>query len=404
MGTLPPIVALEIGTTKVCALVGEIREDGRLAVTGKGVDASLGVRKSEIMHFENALSCVRRALTGAEESADVSIGGVHLVVSGSQIACEVHRGTTHVLNEYGEITEEEIRSAGDAARQANLPPERTLLHSVIQRYFIDGLHGVTDPRGMEGRELAVDMLILHAASTPLNNTIKAATEAQVDVIDTAFGGLCASLAVLTPEQKAAGVAVVDLGGGTTDTLIYADHAMASARSFAIGGDHVTNDISRGLHIPYTQAERLKVQSGDATLRTEARHQTIALAPEGGFAGRTVQMSDLQLIINARMEELFRILCAEWEREGLLHGLGAGIVFTGGGAKMKGVIDLAKRVFNVPCSVGVARGYSGPEGVMRDPEFAAPLGMLRYAAMSAEQAAGAGGGGMLDRLRGIMGLR
>ncbi len=402
MGNLPPIVALEVGTSKVCAIVGELREDGYISILGCGECESIGVRKSEIVHFENALSHVKAALQSAEERADVSVAGVHLVVSGAQVSSEVHRGTTHVLNEEGEITEAERAAAAAAARQVNLPQGRQVLHSVVQRYFIDGLHDVTDPVGMEGRELAVDMLVLSGASVPLNNTIRVASDAQVDVYDTAFGGLCSSLAVLTPEQKAAGVAVVDLGGGTTDYLVYAGQAMAAARSLSVGGDHVTNDIARGFHIPYQQAERLKVQSGDALVRSEARQQTIALPPEGGFPGRTVHRYDLQLIINARMEELFQVLRGDWERSGLIHSLGAGVVFTGGAAGLKGVTELAQRVFNLPCTVGLPRGFSGAETVMRDPQYAAPLGMLRYAAMASRQER-AGGQGLVEKLKTLMGL-
>ena len=296
---IPPIAALEIGTTNVRTLIGEAREDGFLMVTGVGECRSAGVRKGEIVDFDNALACVRTSLQMAEEQSNVGIQQVYLVLTGSHIRSDINRGTVHVMNDEHEITALEMEQASEAARKMNLPTDREVLHSINQHYYVDSQGGVVNPLGMEGMQLSLDMLIVHGAGNLLRNTIRVARTVPIDVQDVAFSGLCASLAVLTPEQKASGVLVLDLGGGTTDYLVYANQMMARAGSFGVGGDHATNDIALGLKIPTLHAERLKIQHGDAMLRPATRNHTVALAAEGGFPGRTVRRTELQTIVHAR---------------------------------------------------------------------------------------------------------
>lgn len=394
----PPIVALEIGTSKVCALIGEDREDGSLVVTGVGECASAGVRKSEIIDFTTVLACCKEALGKAEEEGQVLIRQVHLVLSGSHIRSDVNRGTVHITDEEREITGMDIRGVGEAARHLHLPPEREILHSISQHYYVDQQPGVMDPEGMEGSQLALDTLIIHGAASVMRNVIRVARTAMVDVQDAAFGGLCAALAVLTREQKAAGVAVIDLGGGTTDYLVYGNQIMARAESIGIGGDHVSNDIVVGLRLPMKQAEQTKVQHGSAVPVPAQRNHTVSLPADGTFPGRTVKLADLHAIVNARMDEMFKIVRADLEARDLLYHLGAGIVLTGGGAQMSGVVELAEKVFNMPCVLGQPRAVSGLSQITGGPAYAAPLGMLRYGIMTRERGgAGPGLKGLLRRI-------
>lgn len=381
---IPPIVALEIGTTKICALIGELRDDGVLMVTGIGECPSRGVRKGEIVDFEIALACVRQALAAAEQQSQITMHQVHLVLSGAQIASEVNRGTIHVLNDDREITPKEVDMAMEAARKVNLPPGREVLHSIAQQYYVDSQMGVLNPEGMEGSQLSLDMLVIHGMSVPLRNTIRVARSVPIDVQDVAFGGLCASLAVLTPDQKAGGVLVIDLGGGTADFLVYANKSMALAGTIGVGGDHITNDIALGLKIPTAQAERLKIQSGCALLQPAARGQSVSIPPEGGFPGRHVKMADLHAIIQARQDELLGMIRVILEKHGLLPHLGAGVVLTGGGALMNGLPELVQRVFNLPCMIGKPRSVSGLSTGTGGPEYAAAVGMLRYGVMTAQR--------------------
>ncbi len=397
---LPPIVALEIGTARVRALVGEAREDGHLMVTAIGEVRSIGVRKSEVIDFDQALNGVRHALHLAEEQSDVAVRRVHLVLSGARMRSDVNRGTVHVLNEDREVTPELMEQAAEAARTVNLPPDREILHSISQQYYVDAQEGVINPEGMEGGQLSLDMLIVHGQGNTLRNTVKVARSAGVDVEDVAFGGLCSALAVLTPEQKKSGALVLDLGAGTTDYLAYAHQGVAAAGSLAVGGEHVTNDIAIGLRIPHAQAEKLKLQHGSAVPPAGPQApQAVSLPAEGGFQGRMVRLADLHTIIHARQEELLERVQAELRERGLQHHLGAGVVLTGGGALLAGMTDLVERVFNVPCADGRPRAVSGLASVTGGPEYAAAVGMLRYGMLTAPRD---GEGGLTRMFKKLLG--
>lgn len=370
-----PIVSLEIGTSKIRALIGEQLENGQIMVTGMGECASRGVRKGEIIHFENALACVKNTLDMAEEQSRVAINEVHLVVTGGHIQSVINHGNVPV--ESGEIAREDIERAMEVGRTLNLPHDRAVLHTINQHFYVDDQPGVIDPVGMEGSKLSVDMLILHGIRNRIRNAVKVLKSAHVDVQDVAFSGLCSALAVLTAEQKESGVIVIDLGGGTTDYLVYGGRAIACAGALAVGGDHVTNDLATGLCIPVLQAERLKVEWGNALKDQGAQGQTISLQAESGFQGKHVNLSDLHNIINARMEEILLMVKAEITRYNPLSMSGAGVLLTGGGAHLKGVCELVSQVFDLPCHVGIPRNISGLAVVTEGPEYASPLGMIRY---------------------------
>jgi len=391
---------LEIGTTKVRTLVGESREDGHIMVTGLGECPSRGVRKGEIVDFENALACVQSSLRLAEENSRVIINHVHLLVSGGHVQAMISRGNAPVMNARREITEEEIEHCMKTARAVSIPTDREVLHTICQYFYVDDQEGVINPDGMEGARLSMDMLILHGIRSRLRNTVKVARSAQMDVDDVAFSGLCSALAVLSPEQKEGGVAVIDLGGGTTDYVVYARGAIAMAGCFGVGGDHITNDIARGLRIPMAHAERMKEEMGSAMVTMASRSQRLAVPAEPGQAERLVKLSDLNTIIHLRMEEILAMVRVELEQHQLLGLLGAGIVLTGGGGYLKGVVDLAEKVFDMPCSLGQPRNVSGLAVATQGPEFAAPIGMLRYGFKTAQREQPRAG--LLDFFRGLIG--
>ena len=381
---IPPIVALEIGTHKVRVVIGEAREDGHMMITGVGECASRGVRKAEVVSIDNALACVRAALQAAEEQAQVDINDVHLVFSGGHLQSCVNRGQVPVMNEDGEITEDEIESVGHNARTISLPPEREVIHSIAQHYFVDDHRGVINPNGMLGSKLGLDMLLMHGVRNRIKNTVRVAGAAHVEVLDMAFSGLCSGLAVLSAEQKERGVLVIDFGAGTTDTVVYADKAIAYAGTLAVGGDHVTNDVAFGLNLSMAQAEKIKISHGHATLDLSKRNRTVSLAPESGFEGRAVKLMDLNTIINARMEETLTLIKNELGHRKVLHLLGAGVVLTGGGAHMRDIVTLVERELGVPCSIGTPREVGGLAYVSDGPEYAACIGMLKYGLRSMDK--------------------
>jgi cell division protein FtsA len=377
-----PIVALEIGTSHVRAVVAQARDDDHLMIIGLGQCASRGVRKGEIFDLENALSCVRMALNDAEENSNVAIRQVFLLVSGGHIQTTVNRGSIPILNGT-EITREDVQHVMDTAKAISLPSDREVLHTICQHYYVDDQRGLSNPVGLEGSKLAVDMLILHGLRNRLKNTVRVARSVPVDVQDVAFSGLCAGLAVLSPEEKENGVLVLDLGGGTTDYLAYAGGTIALAGSLAVGGDHLTNDVARGLRIGQQQAERVKEEHGNAMVDVSSRMQKVELPAEAGTVRRFVKIGDVHLITSMRIEEILDMVKAQIEKTDLIHHLGAGVVLTGGGSKLRRMGDLCEKVFGLPCRVGIPREVSGISTVTEGPEFAAAIGMLRYAVRTAQ---------------------
>ena len=264
------------------------------------------------------------------------------------------------------------------ARTINLPHDREILHTIPQQYSVDEQHGVINPKGMHGAKLSLDMLIIHASRNMLGNSVKAVSSMGIDVLDIVFSGLCSALAILTPEQKDRGVALIDLGAGTSSYVVYANDTIATAGVLAVGGDHITNDISQAFNLSSRRAEDLKRESGAATPDSTAHFQRITVPAEVGFAACSVAVSDLNVIINARVDELFVMIRKDLERKSLIRQLGAGIVLTGGGAHLKGIASAAERVFDVPCMIGKPRNFSGMASVYEGPEYAASLGLIRYA--------------------------
>ena len=375
---LPPVIALELGTTKVRAMAGEARDDDHLMILGLGECPARGIRKSEVIDFDAALSCARDALHMAEENAGVSIKQVHLLVKGGHLRTLVNRGSIPILNRGGEITRDDIEHVMDTARAVNLPGDQEILHSIGQHFYVDDQGGVINPEGMEGAKLAVDMLMIHGSRTRLRNLIKVVRSVPVDVQDVAFSGLCTALAVLGPEEKSQGALVIDLGGGSTDFVAYAGSAIAAAGSIAVGGDHLTNDLARGLQVTLPKAERLKEEFGSAVVDLAHRGDHVDLTAQGSPRSRFVRLGDLQTISSMRLEETLTLVRDELERHDLLHYLGSGVFLTGGGAYLNRATALAERVFNLPCQLGKPRDVSGLAVATNGPEYAAPIGMLRYA--------------------------
>lgn len=385
-----PVVALEIGTSRVRALVGEEREDGYLMITGVGECASRGVRKGEITDFDNALSCVENVLKAVEEQSKVSIHQVYVVLSGSHIQGSVCRGTTPIIPADSEITEDDMDKVMESARAISLPPERQVLHTIHQQFFVDDQQGVINPEGMVGAKLSVSMLILHGVRNRIQSVLKVASSAGVDTSGYAFGGLCSALAVLTPEQKESGCVVIDLGGGTTDYVVYANRCIALAGSFSVGGDHITNDLSMVLRIPSAPAEKLKRDIGVQPPDTAPVDQPVTIQPTSGFAGRTVRLPDVDAIVSARVEETLDMIRCELARNNLQDVMGAGAILTGGGAHLKNMADFTASALHMPCSIGRPRNVSGIATATEGPEYAVTVGMLRYGLRSADREPRAGG--------------
>ncbi len=395
-----PLAAIEIGTSEVRVVVAEPREDGSLMITGVGRTPSSGVRKGEIIDYEKARICLKNVLREAEENAQVDIRDALLVYSGGHIRQLVNRGSLTLMGDSPVISGEDCQRVMEHARAVNLPFDHEILHSICGKYFVGDQQGVINPDGMEGKRLSVDMLILYGASSRMRNLFRLAEDAAVDVTDAAFSGLCCGLGVLSPAQTEAGSILIDLGGGTTDYVVYCDQIVARAGSLAVGGDHVTNDLSLGLSLSTLQAERLKVKHAAAMIDLSARERRIPVQPEAGFRAQEVPSRDVNMIVNARMEETLEWVKQDIGEDILRQRFGAGLVLTGGGARMKRVADLASRIFQMPCHVGTPRNISGLALDGESPEFAAVVGMLVYGMRNQTSEAQSGFlGGLLKKVLG-----
>lgn len=374
---------LEIGTNTIRVVAGELRGDGIVTVTGIGETESRGIRKGEIVNRNHAVASVRSAIKAAEESLRKSIHSVHLVTSGGQAESKSSTGILRLVdpeaNQLSEITAEDIDEVVELARKVALPESRIKLHTLQQYFQVDDMLDVTSPIGMAGEELRLDMLTVHGKRSTVDNFRKIVEDTPIDCSDAAFSGLCSAIAVVNDEQKKAGVLVIDLGGGTTDFVLYHDGLIQAAASFAVGGEHVTNDIATGLNIPQGQAEHVKLNDGSALTNLMERDHNISIPAQQGFPGKMIRALTLNTIINARMEEIFMLVKEHIDKHCPNIPISAGVLLTGGGSFLNGVRDLGQKVFNVPCSHGKPRNVQGLPSAKDAPRYAAHVGCIRYTA-------------------------
>ena len=371
-------VGLEIGTSKVCAVVAECREDGEVRLLGVGETPSRGVRKGEIIDFENASNCVRDALSDAEEKSDVEIKSVWLSVTGSHVESFNNRGSVILHEDGGEITEYEMQEVELKAKEISLPKENIILHSIIQHYYVDGQQGVLNPLGMLGGKLEADFHIIHSVRTRVQNAVRCVKECDIVVEDVVISSLASAQVVLDNHQKEAGALVIDIGGGVTDYIVYLDGAVRHSGVLAVGGDHITNDISIGLRIPITRAEKLKIEEGSAILGTSLPGEKIVLKNDTGFSGKEVEREMLNLIIYSRLKELLEHVHKGLAGEVPDHLLGAGIMLTGGCSLIRGIREVAESVFNIPVQLTHAHAVSGPTSAFENPRYSTCIGVAKYA--------------------------
>jgi cell division protein FtsA len=373
-------VGLEIGTSKVCMVVGEVRSDGAIKILGVGQHPSAGVRKGEIVDPETVQTCLHDALARAEERSDVEVNTVFLAVTGSHVKSLNNRGIIRVADEQMEITPEDLEEVKKIARDVPIPKENGYIHSIIQHYFVDGQDKVLNPLGMLGQKLEADYHIIHGVKTRIQNTIKCVREIPLEVEDIVFSPVAAAQVVLNREAKNEGALLIDIGGGTTDYICFVDGAVVASGCVAIGGDHITNDIALVLKIPLARAEKLKVTHGSASLKGfEAKE-----IPVEGESGKTVEQELLNQIMNARVTEMLSVIAEPLEKDGLLPRLGKGIFLTGGSSLMRGIDEVASELFGVPVQKSGSASMSGPSALFENPQYATPVGLIRYAQLLDEQ--------------------
>ena len=383
------IVGLEIGTSKVCVIVGEVTSAGALNIVGVGQARSRGVRKGEIVDPSAAAEDVRNAIVEAEKMADVEIRSVYLGVSGSHLRGLSNRGVHPVVSADREITRDDVEDVIRNAKAINLPAENHVVHAIRQHFLVDGQDGILDPVGMLGARVEVDMHVIHGIFNRLQNPIRVVKGLQVEVEAIVFNGLASSLALLTHEQKEMGALVIDMGGGTTEYVVYSGGIIKHAGVLAVGGDHVSNDVAWGLKVPLGRAEELKVTHGAAALEDADKGQTLAANDDLGRPLKTVNLEHLRRIMAMRLEETFELIEDELGKHGLLDYLRAGVFICGGGARLTGVQALAERIFQMPAQLGKTNSISGLKSALDQPEFATGIGLVKYGSFQQKRRTGGG---------------
>ena len=394
------IVGLEIGTSKICAVVGEVSTEGALNIIGIGQSPSRGVRKGEIVDASQAEECVRNAIVEAEQMADVEIRDVYLGVTGGHVRGFNNRGVHPVVSADREISEDDVQDVIKNAKAINLPAQNTVVHAVRQHFFVDGQDGVTNPVGMLGARLEVEMHVVHGITNRLQNSIRLVKGLQLEVDDIVFNGLASSLALLTCEQKELGALVIDIGGGTTDYAVYSNGVIRHTGALAIGGDHVSNDLGHGLKVPLSRAEKLKKENGLAAVDEHAKGRTVTITNELGLPLRVVNVEHLQRIMSLRLEEIFEIVAQDLEQDGALDYLRAGVFLSGGCARIPHIAKLAERVFQMPVSIGQTNSISGLTSALDQPEFITAIGLAKFGSLKARKRGGKSS--LASGLKGVLG--
>lgn len=380
---VPPIAALEIGTSRTVVCVGEVDEGGRMKITGVGSYPTTGVRKGQVVDLTQARVGVESAAKQAEKMSSVSIWQLLLATSGGHIQSVVNPGMLTIRSAERVVSREDIAEVTENAQSISLDNERQVLHTITQAFTVDDQPGIVKPEGMRCKVLALNVMAVHGLKSRIDNAVSVAKSAQLEVTDVAFSGICAALAVLTPEQKRNGVVLVDLGGGTTNYIAYCNSVISAVGCIAVGGDHVTNDIAQAFNMTQTRAEELKRAEGCAVLDPETSTRRVMLPAQVGFEERMLSCKALHTVINARMDETFLVLRSKLDEAGVLPHLGGGVVLTGGGAYLRKVSDLAQRVFGLPCRIGLPVNVDGLEQVEQPAALSTAAGLVLYGHMTYE---------------------
>lgn len=369
------LFGLDIGTTKVCALVGEVRA-GQLRIIGYGVEASRGMRKGMIVDVGEASIVIARAVEKAEETSGYALSRALVSMAGEHIGSTNSNGAVAIGRNGNGVTTEDIERALDAAQAVPVPHNREIVHLVPRHFRVDETT-VQQPVGMHGYRLEVEAHIVTGASTALLNLGTCADNVGIDAEEFVLNALASGEAVLEPNEREMDVIVADIGGGTTDLALYRRGSVFHTKVLPVGGYHVTNDIAIGLRVPFEVAERVKLQYGDCRPKEIDPESVFTVSP---FSGERILVGrqDLASVIEARIEEIFQMILQEVEVSGYDGLLPAGIVLTGGGAQLRGICDVAQRVLNVPARVGAPRSLVGLVDALRSPAYATSVGLLRWA--------------------------
>lgn len=374
------VVGLDIGTTKICAIVGEVSEEG-IDIIGIGSHPSKGLRKGVVVNIESTVSSIKKAVEEAELMAGSEITSVFAGIAGGHIKGINSHGIVAIKSK--EVTPMDLDRVIDAAQAVSIPLDREVIHVIPQQFVVDDQDGVRDPVGMSGVRLEAKVHIVTGAVTSAQNIIKCCNRAGLNVNDIILQQLAASEASLSIDEKELGVVLIDIGGGTTDIAVYSNGSVVHTAVLTLGGNHFTNDIAVGLRTPAHEAERIKLKYGCSMAALVHKDETIEVPSVGGRNPRVLSRQILAEIIEPRMEEVFTLVHQEIQRSGCEDMIAAGVVLTGGTSIMEGVPEIAEQIFNLPVRRGSPKGIGGLVDVVRSPMYATGVGLVLLGNASTE---------------------
>lgn len=369
------IVALDIGTSKVAALVGEINPTGQVEVIGFGSHPSRGLKRGVVVNIEATVQSIQRALEEAELMAGCQINSAYTGIAGSHVRSMNSHGIVAIREK--EVTQADVERVIDAAKAVAIPADQKILHILPQEFLIDSQEGIREPVGMSGVRLEAKVHIVTGAVSAAQNIVKCVQRCGLQVGDIILEQLASSQSVLTEDEKELGVCMIDIGGGTTDIAIFTEGAIRHTAVIPIAGDQVTNDIAVALRTPTKHAEAIKLKHASLATNLVDPNEAIEVTSVAGRPSRQISKKALVEVVSARYEELFTLVLAELRRSGFEDLVAAGIVITGGAAMVEGIVDLAESVFQMPVRVGFPQYVSGLRDVLQSPSYSTGVGLLLY---------------------------
>ena len=379
------IVGLDVGTSKVVALVGELAADGSIEVIGIGSQPSRGLKKGVVVNIESTTQSIQRAVEEAELMAACEINAVYAGIAGSHVRSLNSHGVVAIRDR--EVTHADVEHVIDAAKAVAIPADQRILHVLPQEFIIDGQEGIREPIGMSGVRLEARVHMVTGAASAAQNIVKCVQRCGLEVEDIVLEQLASSYAVLTDDEKELGICLVDIGGGTTDIAVFNNGAIRHTAVIPIAGDQVTNDIALSMRTPTQYAEEIKIKYACALSQLANLDETIEVPSVGDRPPRRLARQTLAEVVEPRYEELFGLIRDELRRSGCENMIAAGIVLTGGSAKMEGAVELAEEVFHMPVRLGVPQHVRGLGDVVRNPIHSTGIGLLVYARSRAMRLAG-----------------
>ena len=367
------IIGLDIGTSKVVAIVAELTADGSMNVIGLGQHVSRGLKKGVVINIDSTVNAIQRAIEEAELMADCTIKDVFTGIAGSHVQSINARGMVKIKD--AEVTQADVSRVIETAQAIALPSDQQILHILTQEYIIDGQEDVREPLGVSGMKLEVKVHIVTGAVAAAQNIVKSIKRCGLEVTDLILQPLASSEAVLTEDEKELGVCLVDIGGGTTDIAVFKQGAIRHTAVIPIAGDQITNDVAVALRTPTQSAEDIKIKHGCALRQLADPREVVEVQGTDGREARQLSVQTLAEVIEPRVVELYEFVLAELRRSGLEEMIASGIVITGGSAMMKGMVELGEEIFHMPVRLGLPRYVGGLSEVVSNPRYATGVGLL-----------------------------